>query len=163
MKTLLKVLLLALFAIVVFIPTRGITLWLYWSLFLLMFLVLLLYYRLSYWVSMRDVPAGDIRFSIFAGKVPPMTSEDLVRGRLVVTGDHITLYQRLVRSSTTDRVKDVWTIPIEQVESFSIGRVIGIRNGLILKLSEGQEARFAIFSMKRKKDELTQALGWNEK
>lgn len=161
MKTLLKVLLLALFAIVVFMPTRGITLWVYWSLFVVMFLVLLLYYRISYWVSMREVPAESVLFSVFAGKVPPMSSEDLVRGRLVVTPDKIALYQLSGKHSPV-KVKEVWSIPTSSVTGFSIGRVVGLRDGLILSLEEDQEARFAIFFMKRRKEALTKALGWHE-
>jgi hypothetical protein len=160
MRILLKVLLLVLFAIVVFMPMRGIAVWLYWSLFLAMFLILVLYYRISYWVPVRDLPSGPHRFSLFAGKIPPMTSEDLVRGRLVVEEDRIVLYQRGGATGAAERVREVWSVPIEQIQGFSVGRVIGVRNGLILNLGEGQEARFAIFRMKRKKEALTRALGW---
>lgn len=162
MKGLLKVLLLALFAIVVFMPMNRLSQWLYWSLFALMFLILLLYYLLSYWVSVSAVPCDDIRFTAFAGKIPPMASEDLVRGRLVVGADRLCLYQRVPRQVDASRVKEVWSIGIDQVDSFSIGRVIGLRNGLILSLSDGDEARFAIFSMKRKKEAFSRSLGWGE-
>ncbi len=89
-----------------------------------------------------------------------MTSEDLVRGRLVVEEDRIVLYQRGGATGAAERVREVWSVPIEQIQGFSVGRVIGVRNGLILNLGEGQEARFAIFRMKRKKEALTRALGW---
>ena len=162
MRTLLKILLLALFAIVVFMPMRGIAVWLYWSLFLAMFFVLVLYYYISYWVSVRSLPPAEYRFTAFAGKVPPMTSEDLVRGRLVVVPGRIQLFQRGTGKDGSRRPKEVWSVRIDQVEGFSIGRVIGLRNGLILNLTEGQEARFAIFGMKRRKEDLTRALGWTE-
>jgi Ca2+/Na+ antiporter len=163
MKNLLKVLLLALFAVVVFMPMNRISQLAYWSLFVLMFCILYLYYRTSYWVGEKDIEAlvdSAVKFSVFCGKVPPMASEDLVRGRLVVTDTDIVLYQRYRRSGSPERVKEVWSIPIDRIEKFSVGRVVGLRDGLILTLTDGDEARFTIFSMKKKKAAFTQALGW---
>lgn len=165
MKVLLKILLLLLFAIVIFMPMNKITQGAYWSLFLLMFVVLYLYYRFSYWVGEGDVAATDsrpIRFSVFSGKVPPMSSEDLVRGRLVVFEDEVALFQRSRDPQTGARVRKVWSVPLEDLQGFSIGKVIGVRGGLIFSLPEGDEARFAIFFMKNKKIELMEALGWME-
>lgn len=163
MKNLLKVLLLALFAVVVFMPMNRISQLAYWSLFVLMFCILYLYYRTSYWVGEKDIEAlvdSAVKFSVFCGKVPPMASEDLVRGRLVVTDTDIVLYQRYRRSGSPERAKEVWSIPIDRIEKFSVGRVVGLRDGLILTLTDGDEARFTIFSMKKKKAAFTQALGW---
>lgn len=164
MKTLLKLLLLATFAVVVFIPNGTIAAWAYWSLFLLMFFLLYLYYRSSYWVSLSDVPAADgetIRFSLFCGKVPPLSSEDLVRGRLVVTDTRVVLYQRHRDTRAGTRVREVWSVAIDDIESFSYGRVIGARMGLILALQDGNDARFASRAVLKKKDALTEAFGWN--
>lgn len=163
MKNLLKVLLLALFAVVVFMPMNRISQLAYWSLFVLMFCILYLYYRTSYWVGEKDIePLVDssVRFSVFCGKVPPMASEDLVRGRLVVTDTDIVLYQRYRRSGSPERAKEVWSIPIDRIAKFSVGRVVGLRDGLILTLTDGDEARFTIFSMKKRKAAFTEALGW---
>jgi Ca2+/Na+ antiporter len=164
MKALLKILLLVLFAIVIFMPMNKIAQGAYWSLFLLMFFVLYLYYRFSYWVGEGDIASVDnreIRFSAFSGKVPPMSSEDLVRGRLVVFDDEIALYQRSRNPQTGEKAKKVWSVAIDDLSGFSIGKVIGIRGGLILSLVDGDEARFAIFFMKNKKIHLMDALGWS--
>ncbi len=162
MKTLLKILLLALFALVVFMPMGRLSQQLYWSLFILMFVVLYLYYRFSYWVGEKDLPIGEYRFSIFAGKIPPMTTEDLVRGRLVVTADRLVLYQKTGRRETGARAKEIWSARIDQVSSFSVGKVVGLRGGLTVKFDDGQEAAFAIFFMKRHKQRFAKALGWAE-
>lgn len=165
MKALLKILLLVLFAVVIFMPMDSLGQGLYWTLFLVMFAILYIYYRSSYWVSIRDVESvveKPLRFSIFSGKVPPISSEDLVRGRLVVTEGEVALYQRSKNSQTKQRVKKVWSVPIEDIRGFSIGKVIGLRSGLILSLEDGDEARFAIFFMRNKKLDLVKALGWEE-
>lgn len=165
MKALLKILLLVLFAIVIFMPMNQIAQWAYWSLFLVMFLVLYLYYRFSYWVGENDVAAvinEPIRFSAFCGKVPPMSSEDLVRGRLVVLEKEVALFQRVRNPQTGTRAKKVWSAPIDELQGFSIGKVIGVRGGLILSLVTGDEARFAIFFMQNKKLDLIKALGWED-
>lgn len=164
MKIVLKVLLLAVFAIVVFMPMNKIAIWAYWSMFFLMFGLLYLYYRFTYWVSLSDVETvvtSPIKFSVFCGKVPPITSEDLVRGRLAVTDSEVILFQRNQDKNSTERIKNVWSVPIEEIEKFSIGRVVGVRNGLIISLVDGNQGLFAIFFMKNKKESLTKALGWS--
>lgn len=146
-------------------PMNQIAQWAYWTLFVAMFGVLYLYYRFSYWVSVSDIaPLVDspIRFSIFSGKIPPITSEDLVRGRLIVTDDEVALYQRSHTKNAKTKAKKVWSTPISSVQRFSIGKVIGLRSGLILSLDDHDEARFAIFFMKNKKADLVKAFGWNE-
>lgn len=90
-----------------------------------------------------------------------MSSEDLVRGRLVVFDDEIALYQRSRNPQTGEKAKKVWSVAIDDLSGFSIGKVIGIRGGLILSLVDGDEARFAIFFMKNKKIPLMDALGWS--
>ncbi len=162
MKTVFKILLLIIFAIVVFMPMNNIAQWAYWSLFFLMFLMLYLYYRFSYWVSLSDVEIDDpVKFSVFCGKVPPIASEDLVRGRLIVTDSEVILFERKRERGTSQRSKRVWSTPIEDIERFSIGRVVGLRNGLILSMTGGHEGKFTISFMKNKKEKFTEALGWS--
>lgn len=165
MKTILKIVLLGLFAAVIFLPSEQFPSWAYWSLFVCMFIVLIIYYYTSYWVSVADVLSTDsdpIKFSVFAGKVPPLSSEDLVRGRLVVTDTEVRLYQRPNRKSSNLRAREVWKVSISSLDGFTLGRVIGMRNGLILSLTQGDEARFAIFFMKKRKADLITALGWDD-
>lgn len=165
MKTLLKILLIALFAVVIFMPTNQLTQLTYWSLFLFMFVVLYLYYRFSYWVSEADVATVDdepVRFSVFAGLVPPMTSEDLVRGRLVVTDRKIGLYQRYRNKNNEQRARLIWSAPIDTIEGFTIGRVIGFRGGVTFSVTGKDSAKFTVFFMKKKKSALIKAFGWEE-
>ncbi|NCB02818.1 MAG: hypothetical protein EOM67_11720 [Spirochaetia bacterium] len=159
MKTLLKVLLLALFAVVVFIPNNKIASWAYWSLFLLMFFILFLYYRFTYYVSEKTVGVIDpFKFSVFCAKVPPMTSEDLIRGRLVVSDTHFKLYQKGVKGN--EAISLVWQREIAEIATIETGRVVGLRNGLIFTLKDGKKDLFAISSSSKVYENLIATLGW---
>ena len=163
MKILLKVLLLALFATVVFIPNDMIASWAYWSLFLLMFYILYLYYRFTYYVSEKDVARvhPDVyKYSVYCAKVPPMTSEDLIRGRCIVTDTHFELYQKGLGNSNS--ISLVWSRKITDVVSIETGKVVGLRHGLIFTLSDGKKDSFAIFSASKVYDSLITTLGWKE-
>jgi energy-coupling factor transporter transmembrane protein EcfT len=164
MKNLIKILLLASFAVVVFLPNRALADGLYWLLFFTMFFLLFLYYRFSYWVGVKQVESviGEpVLFSMFCGKVPPIAAEDLVRGRLVVTSSRVVLYQKNTdRNRSADPCVPVWTVDIGGITGFSIGKVVALRKGLILYLQEGGDARFTYMMMVKKKDAFTEALGW---
>ena len=163
MKNLLKVLLLAIFAIIVFMPANKLPPWLYWSLFFLMFGVLYLFYRYSYWVTEKSIEIEDeIKYSTFCGLVPPMASEDLVRGRLIVTPEEVALYQKSERRGDPSRVKKVWSISIEEIEQISTGKVVGFRKGITFTLAGERDAKFTISQMKKKRDLIIEALGWSE-
>ena len=82
MKLLIKLFLLAAFAIIVFVPIRVEYEWVIWLLFILMFALVALYYMLTYWISVKGIlkaasaeEAGiqkpsDILFTTFSVKVP---------------------------------------------------------------------------------------------
>ncbi len=163
MKILLKVLLLSLFAAVVFIPNNAMASWAYWSLFLLMFVILILYYRFTYYVSEKDVDKqriDDYIVSMYIAKVPPMTSEDLIRGRLVVHEGLFELYQKGVKSN--EAITRVWSRKIEDIASIETGKVVGLRNGLIFTLKDGKKESFAIFSAQKAYEKIISSLGWQE-
>lgn len=163
MKILLKVLLLSLFAAVVFIPNNAIASWAYWSLFILMFFILFLYYRFTYYVSEKDVDKqrpDAYTFSMYLAKVPPMSSEDLIRGRLIVSDTHFELYQKGVKSN--EAITRVWSKKISDVASIETGKVVGLRHGLIFTLKDGKKDSFAIFRAPVVYDKLITNLGWKE-
>lgn len=163
MKNILKILLVLLFALIVFMPTDKLSPWLYWSLFFMMFGVLILFYRFSYWVSESSIETEEeIKFSTFCGKVPPMESEDLVRGRLIVTSKEVALYQKEDRKGATSKVKKVWSVPIDEIEQLSSGKVVGFRKGIVLSLAGEREGKFTISQIKKKRPLLIEALGWSD-
>jgi len=159
MKILIKLMLIATFAVVVFLPQGIIASWLYWSMFVLMFFLLWIFYWTSYWVGIKTVETlcGEpILFSMFCGKVPPIASEDLVRGRLVVTSSQLMLFQK----KEAKGYACVWSLPINGIASFEVGKAVASRKGLILNLVDGTDARFTYMRMGKRKSEFTAALGW---
>ncbi len=90
-----------------------------------------------------------------------MESEDLVRGRLIVTSSEVALYQKSAKLNDPERVKKVWSVPIDEIEELSVAKVIGFRKGLILYLAGEREGKFAISQMKKKKEAFIKALGWS--
>jgi Ca2+/Na+ antiporter len=163
MKILLKVMLLALFAVIVFIPNDMIASWAYWSLFLVMFLILYLYYQFTYYVSEKDVnkkTTETYNFSMYCAKVPPMSSEDLIRGRCIVTDTHFELYQKGVKSN--EHVTLVWSRKISDVALIETGKVVGLRHGLIFTLKDGKKDSFAVFGASKIYDSLISTLGWKD-
>jgi hypothetical protein len=151
MKTALKIILLILFGLIVFSPIRGIIKWVYYLLYIALFIVLILFYFVSYYVGKKD-----FAFSLFVAMVPPMSTEDLIRGRLVIDENNLVLYQKVGYR----KIKEVWRSDVADIESFTIGRVVGARRGLLFNFKNGNEARFTLFNAKQKKEAITKALNW---
>lgn len=164
MKRLLSVLILVLFGLAVFIPQETISTFLYWSMFLGILILLVVYWFVSYWVSLEkaaEVIAGPIRFSLFCAKVPPATSEDLVRGRLVIAGNQISLIQRKKDKGKPVSFVSVWDYPIDRITAISFAKVVGWRNGFVLELDKNDQASFVSIQARRLKPVIIEALGWN--
>lgn len=157
MKILIRVLLLVFFALAIFLPEGSVPSWAYWSIFLLIFLMLFLYYRVEYYVREHTVLSHlnrPIRYSCFMAKVPPMKSEDLVRGRFIITEDSFELYQK------GSPVRLVWSRPIEEIESLETAKVVGMRHGLIFNLTDGNRDLFVVLQHKKIYEQIIQVLGW---
>ncbi|MGD1832843.1 MAG: hypothetical protein ACPKOP_05795 [Sphaerochaetaceae bacterium] len=162
MKNLMKVLLLLLFAVVVFIPNNSIAAWAYWSLFVLMFVILFIYYRVTYYVSEANVletVETPIDYSCFCAKVPPMSNEDLVRGRMVITGGQMHLYQKGIKKG--EKISHVFQRDISQIARIETGKVVGLRHGLIFTLTDGRKDLFVITRYQKVYDEIVSTLGWS--
>lgn len=165
MKILLKVLLLGLTLVVVFISPAYLGIVVYYMIFPLLFFLVFLFYVVSYWVSEADVQKvrkDGYALSLFCGKVPPSGDGDLTRGRLVISDNDVTLYQRVQKGRTraTPAVK-VWSLPVSEIRSLGVGKVLGLRKGLILYLDEGS-ASFLSGKAVKQKEAIIKALGWDE-
>lgn len=165
MKTLLKVLLLGLTLVVVFISPSYIGIVAYYMIFPLLFLLVFLFYVLSYWVSeadVRKVRTDGYNLSLFCGKVPPSGDGDLTRGRLVISASEVTLYQRMQKNRTRAKpAMEVWSLPVSEIRSLGVGKVLGIRKGLILYLDEGSVSFLSGKAVKLKED-ILKAIGWDD-
>ncbi|MFA6688284.1 MAG: hypothetical protein ACOX6K_00115 [Sphaerochaetaceae bacterium] len=167
MKALIKFLIVATFAVVIFFPQNQIGLVLYWSLFGVLGLLVVAFYFSSYWVSTDDVKAvrsGPVGFSLFVGKLPVITEDDLIRGRLVIDRTNLVLYQRTDGKERTKghHCKEVWSLSVDALASIGTGAVLPARKGLILYLEDGGEVKFACRAAIKRKQDIIKALGWDD-
>ncbi len=165
MKTLLKLLLLALTLVVVFISPSYIGIVAYYLIFPLLFFLVFLFYVTSYWVSEADVQKvrkEGFSFSLFCGKVPESGEGDLTRGRLVFTESEVTLYQRLQKKRTRKNpAGEVWSLDVAAIRSLGVGKVLGRRKGITLYLDEGSVSFLSSRAVKHK-EAIIKALGWDD-
>lgn len=164
MKQLISIALLALFGVVIFIPDQVLSTWLYWSLFVLMFVLLGAYWFVSYWVSYSSAVAlinEKPRFTLYCAKVPVASTEDLVRGRLVITEKQVYLVQKVKPKGNRTTYKIVWSVSASAVCSISFGKVLGMRAGMILELDDDVQERFVSTTARKKKALIKQAFGWD--
>lgn len=160
MQALIKLILLALTFFLVFINPSYIGKGLYYALFPLLFLLVWLFYRITYYVSEKEVrKATDetFHYSLFCAMVPPLGEGDLLRGRLIVTKDAVVLYRR----DGSNPVKESYRLSIADIEGFSIGKVLSVRSGITFKAKGQSEAKFVVSRAHTKKEALTAALGWS--
>jgi hypothetical protein len=133
--------------------------------FPLLFLLVFLYYVVSYWVSEKDVQKvreKEYNLSLFCGKVPPSGDGDLLRGRLVIGESKLALYQRLQKGRTRQTpCEEVWSLDISEIRSLGVGKVLGLRKGLILYLDEGSVS-FLSGKAAKQKEAIIKALGWED-
>ena len=165
MKILLKMLLLGLTLVVVFISPAYIGIVAYYMIFPLLFVLVFLYYIVSYWVSdtdVRNVRKEEYTLSLFCGKVPPTGDGDLTRGRLVITEDTVKLYQRLQKGRTKKTpCEEVWSLEVSDIRSLAVGKVLGLRKGLTFYLDDSSVSFLSGKAIKQK-EVIIKALGWDE-
>lgn len=165
MKTLLKILMLALVLVVVFVPPLTIGIVLYYLIFPLLFFVVFLFFLVSHWVSDRDVAkvrSEGFAFSLFCAQEPALGEGEPVRGRLVFSDKDVTLYRRIAKGRTRRRpCEPVWSLAVEELATFAVGKVYGGKRGITLFLHEGS-VQFSSWTAHRKKDAIVTALGWDD-
>ncbi len=167
MKLLIKICLLGIFALVVFFPSSTFGLYIYWTMFVVMFLLVIAYYYTSYWVSkkdVRDVTGKDVGYSLFVGKMPVIESDDLVRGRLTINSERLALYKRLDGKERHggQHCREVWSMDVSDIASIDTGSIVSIRKGLIIYVDGGGEVRFICRKAMKEKDQVVTALGWKD-
>ncbi|MEA5028039.1 MAG: hypothetical protein VB056_04090, partial [Sphaerochaeta associata] len=87
MQVLIKIVLLSLTLVLVFINPLYIGRVVYYSLFPVLFILVWLFYRISYYVTeeaVRNVSGEPFSYSSFCALIPPVDDGDLIRGRLII-------------------------------------------------------------------------------
>lgn len=165
MNTLVKLLLLGLTLVVVFVNPAQLGVALYFSIFPMLFVLVFLFYRFSYAVSVADVRkirTKEINLSFFCGMIPTQSEGDLTRGLLVIDRQNITLYQRVGKGRTKQTpCKEVWSMKVSDLTGFTLGKVLAFRNGITFNSKDGSVS-FSSSKVKNLKPQVTSALGWPE-
>lgn len=162
MQALIKIVLLSLTLVLVFINPHYIGQVVYYSLFPLLFFLVWMFYRISYYVSeeqVRKVTQESFTYSSFCALVPPIDDGDIIRGRLVITSKRLILFQK--ETKIRGAVKEVWSMDINQVKQFAVGQVLSVRKGITF-ITEEREARFVSYRASKDKEAITLALGWKQ-
>ncbi|MCR5761034.1 MAG: hypothetical protein K6F82_03430 [Sphaerochaetaceae bacterium] len=160
MESIIKTLILVLFAVVIFARQYFPSDALYWGTYCFMFVLVVLLWTTSYWVSKKKAASimgrkGD--FDIFCGKVLPDVNADLQRGRLVFMDGEVTLITK-----TKGKYSKAWSMKIEDITSVGFGTVVGWRKGFSLHAGE-ETVSFTSVAINKHRKELYNALGWNIK
>ncbi len=160
MQVLIKLVLLGLTLVLVFINPAYIGRATYYALFPLLFVLVWVFYSITYYVSEKQVKQNGnevFSFSLFCAMVPSYGDGDLIRGRLLFTSTELILFQRMAKGKG---LKKAWSVPIKDVKKFSLGNVLSVRKGITFE-TEGGDMRFVMRNAPKYKEAITKALGWD--
>lgn len=131
---------------------------LYWSLYVIMGILLGCLWWVMFWVSKKkvvEVLGKQPEFEIFAGRIPLDVRADLDRGRFCISDGKFILVQK-----KNGKFQKTWELPVSEVKSIGFGRVGGsYRYGFILHTEDGK-TEFTCGKIKKEKDNLFKTLGW---
>ncbi len=165
MKTIVRILILAEFAAIVFVPGIYLSRPTLVLMFLSMAVLVVLFWFSMFWVSKRDaqsVLGHEIENDFFTGRIPSDTSADLVRGRLCRDNNRLVLLKRTDGKARKDHhCEEVWSIDIDDIKSVGFGKVLPARTGFILYLDGDDEIRFTSRKVAKDKNLLYKAIGWD--
>ena len=163
MKTIVRILILAEFAAIVFIPSAYLPRWALIPMFASMVGLVVLYWFAMFWVSRKDVIrvlGKEPEHDFYVGKLPADPNADLTRGRLCVTDGRLILMQRTDdREHRQTPCKEAWTRNVDEVTSIGFGKVLPARKGFILYFDE-DEVRFTCSRAANDRAMIYNALGW---
>jgi hypothetical protein len=163
MKTVVRILILAEFAAIVFIPSAYLPRWALIPMFASMVGLVVLYWFAMFWVSRKDVIrvlGKEPEHDFYVGKLPADPNADLTRGRLCVTGGRLVLMQRTdEKEHRQTPCREAWSRDIDEVTSIGFGKVLPARKGFILYFGE-DEVRFTCSRAAKDRAMIYNALGW---
>ena len=163
MKTIVRILILAEFAAIVFIPSAYLPRWALIPMFVSMAGLVVLYWFAMFWVSRKDVIkvlGAEPDHDFYVGKLPADPNADLTRGRLCFKDGKISLMQRTedkIRRQTPCR--EVWSKDISEITSVGFGKVLPARKGFILYFGD-DEVNFTCAKAAKDRSMIYEALGW---
>lgn len=162
MRTLVKILLVASFFVIAFIPIPPGYAWVIPVMVIFMLLLVWVYYQQLYGVSLEEAAgqlpeAEQVQYHMFCGNVTGYGSaQDMSRGRLLFTERNMIYVCRKGKSFET-----VFTLPIEDVREYSIAKLLSFRRGFIFSFSDEREKRFVVSRPEKREVEIKRALHWD--
>lgn len=163
MKTIARILILANFAAIVFIPSVYLNRLLMIPMFLVMAGLVAFYWVAMFWVSKKDVQkvlGFEPEHDFYVGKLPADPNADLLRGRMCVKDGKLILMQR-----TEDKIhrktpcREAWSVDISEITSLGFGKVLPARKGFVLYMGD-DEVRFTCSKATKDRALIYNALGW---
>ena len=167
MEIFFKLLLLILVLVLAFIPNSFFGVWFPF----IIVLTLASFYGYWYWMyyvkledlyTIRPELKGKINFHIFCGLTPISNNDDITRGQLIVTDTHVYFFQRKSSKERTKKssCKQIIKIQIVNIDSVEFKKIAGSRYGFAINYLSTQTAAFMSYKIKKKKKELSSALGF---
>lgn len=155
MRYIFRVLIIAIFFVLVFIPRTVVGVLNYWLLFVALFIVVFLYLYSEYYVSKKAINKiikNTPDFSILCEKVPLDAAKDFTRGRLVVYNSMVLLYEK-----EKGKCNLAWSKSVSEINSIEFGKLSTKKNGF--KIFCGEEIfEFVTYFMKIDQERFISAL-----
>ncbi len=163
MKTLTRILIIASFAAIIFIPNLYSNRLVIILMFFVMLSLVSLYWFAMFWVSKKDVekvlgkkPDHDV----YVGMLPAISTADLIRGRMCAVDGKLVLLKRTEdKEHRKTPCKEAWSVDMADVTSVGFGKVLPARKGFILYMGE-DEASFTCAKVAKNKGLVYDLLGW---
>ena len=160
MKKILLFLMPVMLFIIVFIPIKNNLI--YWSLYLVLFILFFLFYKLDTTVKEKDLSSylnGKEYWSIKAGYIKSNNKNlDIYNGLLVICDDKLLFVKRGNGKKRIDIVVDV---NISDITTYTMGRVDDYHEGITFTLKNSEELLFSSKKIKNEEDGLNRALRWS--
>lgn len=135
----------------------------YWSLFVLLFLLVYIFHVLEDVVPLKDVQKklGSTDFwSLKCGYIVTKGEKaELLKGLLVIYSGQILFYRRAKASGGAELI---YSFDSESISSYEMGKVDDFHQGVVFTLSGGDEVKFTSKKLPSEEKAVRKALGWPE-
>lgn len=136
---------------------------LYWSLFLVLFLLVYIYHLLEDVVPEKDVEkklsANDFWRLKCGYIVVKGEKAELLKGLLVIYSGQVLFYRRAKASGGAELV---YSFPVDSIEGYEIGKVDDFHTGITFTLAGDAEAKFTSKKLPAEEKAIRKAFGWPE-
>ena len=159
MQTLVKGIIICIFALVIFCRNYFPSDLVYWLTYVLLFALIPVLWNTMFSVSRKkacQVLGKQPEFDIFCARVPQDPTEDLSRGRLCLCDGVFHFIQRKKHG-----FEETWSIKVSEIKSVSFGTVAGVRKGFTIH-TDKTDLPIVCDSIRKHSDAFFEAMGWKK-